>query len=182
MPETRKRIRELLSGLLESLGAGPGPPALRERPARDDDEIHLVLYPAASGAGTDGTDRSLPPEGEAPGDPRSWSEEVTVSGVPVRVRVLAREMSLPAGQRVTLVRASYAPDRTRRQRIGDFRLTLQEARVAVLLARRRTNREIARELGISPHTARHHTESVLRKLNVHTRREVAARLSTNDRT
>ena len=53
-----------------------------------------------------------------------------------------------------------------------FRLTIKEARVAVLLAEGCTNEEVAAELSISPHTARHHTERVLAKLGVTSRREV----------
>jgi DNA-binding CsgD family transcriptional regulator/PAS domain-containing protein len=51
-------------------------------------------------------------------------------------------------------------------------LTAQETRVAEMLRERRTNREIAGALGISPHTARHHTENVLAKLGVRSRRDV----------
>lgn len=61
-----------------------------------------------------------------------------------------------------------------------FGLTAREADVAVLLARRHTNREIAEDLGISPHTARHHTQRVLRKMDVHSRREVLAKLRGDD--
>lgn len=42
-----------------------------------------------------------------------------------------------------------------------FGLTPRQAEVALLLARRRTNREVARALHISPYTARRHTEKVL---------------------
>jgi DNA-binding CsgD family transcriptional regulator len=55
-----------------------------------------------------------------------------------------------------------------------FCLTAREAEVARLLNVRRSNHEIARELGVSEHTARHHTENVLRKLAVKSRREVSA--------
>lgn len=55
-------------------------------------------------------------------------------------------------------------------------LTPKEARVARLLAARRSNEEIACELFISPHTARHHTESVLQKLGVRSRGQVHAAL------
>ncbi len=55
-------------------------------------------------------------------------------------------------------------------------LTRKEARVAVLLAEGKSNTEIADELFISAHTARHHTESVLLKLGVHSRREVSPAL------
>ena len=54
-----------------------------------------------------------------------------------------------------------------------FAMTGREAAVAALLARGASNSKIASELRISPHTARHHTENVLTKLNVHARAEVA---------
>lgn len=54
-----------------------------------------------------------------------------------------------------------------------FGLTRMEARVARMLAQGLTNAEIAQSQFISAHTARHHTESVLLKLGVHSRREVS---------
>jgi DNA-binding CsgD family transcriptional regulator len=54
------------------------------------------------------------------------------------------------------------------------RLTHREAEVALLLAERRTNAETATLLGISEHTARHHTERVLTKLGAHSRHNVRA--------
>jgi DNA-binding CsgD family transcriptional regulator len=57
-----------------------------------------------------------------------------------------------------------------------FGLTAGEARVALLLAQGHSNCGIARALEISPHTARHHTESVLLKLDVHSRAEVGPKL------
>jgi len=51
-------------------------------------------------------------------------------------------------------------------------LTARERQIAVLLISRATNREIAREIGISPHTARHHSQSVLDKLGVRSRSHV----------
>lgn len=61
-----------------------------------------------------------------------------------------------------------------------FGLTRREAQIATLLAQRLTNAEIARTVGLSPHTARHHTESVLLKLGVHTRRALRRILLTGD--
>ena len=58
-----------------------------------------------------------------------------------------------------------------------FGLTPRQGEVAQLLARRKTNQEIADALCISPHTARHHTEAVLRKLEVDSRRAVARRMA-----
>lgn len=53
-----------------------------------------------------------------------------------------------------------------------FGLTRKEACVARLIAEDQTNEEIAIELSISPHTARHHTERVLAKLDVKSRTKV----------
>lgn len=57
-----------------------------------------------------------------------------------------------------------------------FQLTKQEIVVSQLLARGHSNSEVARELGISIHTARRHAERVLMKLGVHSRARVAAKL------
>jgi DNA-binding CsgD family transcriptional regulator len=51
-----------------------------------------------------------------------------------------------------------------------FGLTGREVQVAGLLVERLTNEEIAGALGISSHTARHHTESILLKAGVKSRR------------
>lgn len=57
-----------------------------------------------------------------------------------------------------------------------FALTPAETRVALLLALGKSNAEIARELFLSPHTVRRHTERVLHKMKIGSRAEVAARL------
>ena len=53
-----------------------------------------------------------------------------------------------------------------------FGLTVREVQVACLLVQRLTNDEIAGILGISSHTARHHTESILLKVGVRSRRSL----------
>jgi DNA-binding CsgD family transcriptional regulator len=57
-----------------------------------------------------------------------------------------------------------------------YGFTDREVEVARLLAQGRRNSAIATELGISPHTARHHTQRVLAKIGVHSRAEAVARL------
>lgn len=57
-----------------------------------------------------------------------------------------------------------------------FGLTPRQVEVALLLARRRSNREIADTLGISAHTAKRHTEQVFMKLDVSSRAQVASKL------
>lgn len=56
--------------------------------------------------------------------------------------------------------------------LARFGLTRREAEIARLLARRATNREIADELDVSPHTVRHHVESIFRKLGIQSRRSI----------
>lgn len=53
-----------------------------------------------------------------------------------------------------------------------FALTPTEAAVAILLAERRSNREIAATLLVTEHTARRHTERVLSKLRIRRRTDV----------
>lgn len=57
---------------------------------------------------------------------------------------------------------------------GRLGLTRREREVAALLARGEPNAVVAERLGISPHTARRHTESVMLKLGARTRGQVGA--------
>ena len=59
--------------------------------------------------------------------------------------------------------------------LGRRGLTRREAQIARLLARRASNREIAEQLDVSPHTVRHHIENIFAKLGVHSRRSIFAR-------
>jgi DNA-binding CsgD family transcriptional regulator len=59
---------------------------------------------------------------------------------------------------------------------NEYGLTAREVEVARLLAQGLANSAVAQRLGISPHTARHHTQRVLVKLGVHSRAAAAARL------
>ena len=59
-----------------------------------------------------------------------------------------------------------------------FRLTRQQSRVALMLGAGASNAEIASALGISPHTARHHTESVVLRLGINSRGLVRSRLES----
>jgi DNA-binding NarL/FixJ family response regulator len=58
-----------------------------------------------------------------------------------------------------------------------FGLTAREVEVAALIARGLSDQAIATRLGISPRTAEHHTEHVLRKLRVDCRSAVGALLA-----
>jgi DNA-binding CsgD family transcriptional regulator len=54
-------------------------------------------------------------------------------------------------------------------------LTPRQLQIARLLANRTTNAEIAASLGISVHTARHHSQKVLEKLGITSRADVRTR-------
>lgn len=75
----------------------------------------------------------------------------------------------PSAVMVSLDRVAFqipAPDSLRAR----FGLTIRELQVASLIMHRLSNSEISRMLSISPHTARHHTQSVLAKLGVRSRK------------
>lgn len=79
------------------------------------------------------------------------------------------------GTRYCVVERSALPDQQELQR--RFGLTAREAEVALMLADRPTNREIAQALNISLHTVRSHVEHVLGKLDVNSRNDVRRALS-----
>ncbi|MES1925606.1 LuxR C-terminal-related transcriptional regulator [Salinisphaera sp. T31B1] len=100
----------------------------------------------------------------------------------IRVASIGRSRTRPTQQDRSAVlvcvdrrRGPLPDDIWWRERFG---LTGREAEVARLLIRRRSNREIAALLGISVHTARHHTEHVLDKLAIVRRVDVGAVLET----
>jgi DNA-binding CsgD family transcriptional regulator len=72
--------------------------------------------------------------------------------------------------------ASPVPKGRDEQLMEKFGLTRREAQVARLLSQGRSNERIARELRISEHTARHHTQRILAKLAVHSRGEAGAKI------
>jgi DNA-binding CsgD family transcriptional regulator/PAS domain-containing protein len=88
--------------------------------------------------------------------------QAMASGSAAAVVLVTEERRGPGGGAATIPRDA--------QPAAGVRLTARERQVAALLARRATNPEIAAALGVSPHTARHHTEHVLRKLGLSSRR------------
>ncbi|NBC16556.1 MAG: hypothetical protein GVY18_04470 [Bacteroidetes bacterium] len=104
--------------------------------------------------------------------------QTTVNTYHVNVTFPPTAIGMECGVLVCL-RPDHPPPASQRTLEHQFSLTPQQARVALLLAQRNTNREIAETLYISPHTARHHTEQVLRKLGISSRREVRACLKSS---
>ncbi|HKN68611.1 MAG TPA: helix-turn-helix transcriptional regulator [Gemmatimonadaceae bacterium] len=105
--------------------------------------------------------------------------EVGVRGSRAEYLVRARAVRAKAlGELVivTVRRHPLAPALSPAELAARYGLTRAETRVALLLEGARTSRQIAEQLGISVHTARRHAEAVLKKLGVHSRGAVAARL------
>jgi DNA-binding NarL/FixJ family response regulator len=69
------------------------------------------------------------------------------------------------------IELKFLTDATLRQR---YHLTEREVEVLQLLLLGQSNTGVAHTLHVSEHTARHHTERVLRKVHVHSRAQLAA--------
>lgn len=107
------------------------------------------------------------------GVPGPWPGEVEAGG---RYRVtgtyLGHDLVGPGTTVLVTVTTLRPPMPSEESLRARFRLTRREAAVALLLVQGMSNQQLASRLGISPHTARHHTESVFLKLNVHSRAEL----------
>jgi DNA-binding CsgD family transcriptional regulator len=103
--------------------------------------------------------------------PRRLFRDVLIDDAALRIHATVLGAAEPAHSRTILV----SVERRFPELPGDgelrlrFRLTPKESTVARMLAAGRTNLEIAKELIMSPHTARHHTENVLLKMGLRSR-------------
>lgn len=96
---------------------------------------------------------------------------IVAAGRPFRVTVEFIDCDAAVGGLMPVVTVQEVSSRQSLARWirNQFGFTAREARVALCLARRRSNAEIARALHISPHTARRHTENVMTKMNLRSR-------------
>jgi DNA-binding CsgD family transcriptional regulator len=137
--------------------------------------MHALARSVVSrGSGTDGNQTSeLGHIGAAVTD-------ISTSAGSYRLRALRLRPGLFGSDGSVLVIAdSLRGETLDKERVREhFRLTEREVEVALLLADRRSNAEVARALGISVHTARHHVERVLLKLGGCKRRDVQRILRT----
>lgn len=115
--------------------------------------------------------------GSADAPPGFVRRDLEVGDEQLGVYARVPESGEPSPALVVVV-ASPGPMRpTSKELQRRFRLTPREAEVALLLAARRSNKEIARELGIAQSTAWGHTERVLAKLGTGSRRDVGRIIS-----
>ena len=93
----------------------------------------------------------------------------------VITRVAAGEAVIPGSMLATLLRELIEGRRQEDVVLERFsRLTRRERRILALLGKGLDAEGIAAELYVSPHTARTHTQNILRKLEVHSRAEAVA--------
>jgi DNA-binding CsgD family transcriptional regulator len=102
--------------------------------------------------------------------------KLRLHSMPPRVAGLSFLSDRKFTERDRLLLNLLAPHLSRTQRSGrtGFGLTKREWQVLRLVARGKTNREIAGLLSLSPGTIRKHLENVFRKLGVHTRTAAVA--------
>jgi DNA-binding CsgD family transcriptional regulator len=101
-------------------------------------------------------------------------QQAQVNGFFVTARPLLVDGLRSIGIVIIRLNPAVPDEQSLRARFG---LSRREAEVAVLLAERRTDAEIAAALGISWHTVRSHVERIFLALRCHTRREAAVRLN-----
>jgi DNA-binding CsgD family transcriptional regulator len=117
------------------------------------------------------------PSAGAPGSPARHVTLACVGGWQLHATALPAASALHAGPAVVVCAAASANARDPvASACQSYRLTKREAEVVALLARGESCRGVAAALFISHHTARRHTESVLRKFEVHSRAELVLRL------
>lgn len=112
---------------------------------------------------------------EAPTDKGlgATQHELTLAGGTYRLRAGHTPPDLYGSARTLVIVARVSPYPSPPALQDHFGLTPRETEVALLLAEGRSNTAIAEALFISPHTARHHVQKVLRKLGASSRAAVA---------
>lgn len=77
--------------------------------------------------------------------------------------------------------AQNASRRPMQKRLGAVRMTRREQEIIGLIADGLSNKEIARQLHISPHTVKSHVRNILEKLALHSRLQLAAYVHQADK-
>lgn len=110
-------------------------------------------------------------EEEATGFVPQAERRVTLDGSEVHLRAVDLGVPRHGGSPVTLVLIDSRDPLSDRD-LEQAGLTRAEIRIARLVMRGRTNREIAVALGVSAHTVRHHVQHILDKAGVRSRTQL----------
>ena len=147
----------------------PTPDPRREATSLDEPIVWLEITRLARAALRDAAETDevgLPMRGRLPdASGHGWD----IRAQPLLQAVHGQPVVVVAIERVRSASATTSEADEVRERFG---LSPRQAEVAVLLAQRLTDKEIAARLGISRHTARRHAELVMIRLRVHSRAEV----------
>jgi DNA-binding CsgD family transcriptional regulator len=159
--DARGRVELTNSALVRTLGADP------ER-SRIESTIRVAMQRVIDSPESVATDRFGMPNNAPSLEVRTVRGNYRVCASRMGIHICGMLAVLATQERAapTLPSASLLAER--------FRLTPRESDVAELLARGRSNSQIASALEISPFTARRHTERVLMKLGARSRAEVSA--------
>lgn len=151
-------------GMSEMLGADPEAEVLRG-----------VMIQTATAAR-----RAFRSEKSTPGEPAHWpvvlGARTELARYSAQACLFGGASTLPEPLVLVALKRETPVPRSDAELKAAYRLTPAECRVARLLARGLPNAEVAKELFISPFTARRHTERILMKMDVRSRSEVAGRL------
>ena len=140
---------------------------------------NLLAAEPESGRLLSGIRSIVPSVGDEPPAVGAVSKTVDLAGGRYRLRLGRPPRSVGRGWLVLVDRLTLYPSPATLE--ASWGLTPREAEVALLLAKGTSNRDLAAALTISPHTARHHVQSVLDKLDVSSRSAVAHVLLREDR-
>jgi DNA-binding CsgD family transcriptional regulator len=103
------------------------------------------------------------------------AREISAKPVAARISIYVARPALEDVAAVVVIRPQLPAES---QNVNLDILSSREQRVAQLISAGLSAKEIGSRLGISPHTARHHTEHVFAKLGVRSRAAVAALCAT----
>jgi DNA-binding CsgD family transcriptional regulator len=149
---------------------------LRQEP--DAERLQRRIRLSAAAAVRSGKAENGPPAGENR-QPLSGGWR-SASGVSYRLRTLRLPAGcLDNGESIVVLVQRVGPQLPEPQElISRFGFTQRESEVAQRLALGRSDREIAAELNLSPHTVRHHAESVFVKAGVSSRKALLLHLGS----
>lgn len=109
---------------------------------------------------------------------RPWRDALPAAEAEAALRADAQRGRFDGEVVEALIDSDAAPHKAARARPQALRLSPREADVLRAISRGASNKEIARELGLSPSTVRTHVESVFRKFECSTRAAATLKAST----
>jgi DNA-binding CsgD family transcriptional regulator len=105
--------------------------------------------------------------------PSAWVRRIPSGDAVYHVHGRLLDAEADGAPAIVVVVERHAPEPPSEAELRSrFGLTRKQSRVALLLAEGLSNAEIAARMSVSPHTSRHHTESIMAKLRTSRRENV----------